>query len=129
MDNSSALHSAVWFGQVIHKLYLFIQQLGTQIGADWREERGVTNVIGEGKYFSFYQKIFRYFVYLALILWVSLTGWEKFYHHQSQSVTSIQRREGSQTATLHLIRKEGLQLVEKYKSGLTDICTVQCTHF
>ena len=39
------VHSTVWFGQVIHKLYLFIQQLGTQIGADWRQERGVTNVI------------------------------------------------------------------------------------
>ena len=57
------------FGQVIHKLYLFIQQLGTQIGADWRLERGVTNVIG-GEIFQFfsYQKLFWYFVYLAQIL-------------------------------------------------------------
>ena len=101
----------MWFGQVIHKLYLFIQQLGpglgTPIGADWREERGVTNVIGEGKYFSFYQKIFRYFVYLALILSVSLTGWVGEVLSSSVPVSHVNTETGGESDSNFTFNKEG----------------------
>ena len=103
----------MWFGQVIHKLYLFIQQLGTQIGADWREKWQMWS--GRGNILVFYQKIFWYFVYFALIFRLSCFS-DKFYHHQSQSVSCQYRGGRGVRPPLYT------QLVEKYKSWLSRHC-------